>query len=350
MRTISEPSRLRLAAVGCGRVFERFYLPALERSPDWSLVGAVDDSADRLRWLSQRSPELPVAVSLAELADSVTVDAVLISTPPRTHCALAAEALRRGAHALIEKPMAVSPREAESLVRLARELGRRTFVGFNRRFRPSYAAVRERVRGLSSRRIRGITFELRTDPSAWGAMTNHRTDEGSGDAVLDDLASHQLDLVPWIVDRPVEEVRTRFESSGDATTAAIELRFRDGVVAHCRAAHAPGAAEWLELQLDDRTVTANAGGVTSTAAGLARPYLAARTNAAAVIRRLTGAPALTAETFERQIAAWAAALRGQGQPSDGCADGSAGERCVNLVDACRRSAAADGAWVGVSRT
>ena len=33
---------LRLAVIGCGRVFERFHHPALLRSADWTLVGAVD--------------------------------------------------------------------------------------------------------------------------------------------------------------------------------------------------------------------------------------------------------------------------------------------------------------------
>lgn len=339
MGSVRQP-RLRLVAVGCGRVFERFYLPALQRSSDWILVGGVDESADRLSWLRRSARGVALVRSLGDLSDALEVDAALISSPPGTHRALAADALRRGLHALIEKPMVVAPSESASLLALAGQAGRRVLVGFNRRFRPSYGALRERLRRLPPSRIRGISHELRTDPSRWGAVSH-------GGELLDDLASHQLDLVPWLVDRPVEEVSARVErQDAGAATAAIELRLAGGMLARCRAAHGSVAAEWLELNLEDRIIIANIGGMVSAGratAGLAHRYLAARATASSVWRRLIGAPAFTAETFVRQLEAWAAVLRGD---SDGiCADGAAGGRCVALVEACRQSAAARGAWI-----
>lgn len=342
MGSVRQP-RLRLVAVGCGRVFERFYLPALQRSSDWILIGGVDENADRLSWLRRSARGVALVRSLGDLSDALEVDAVLISSPPDTHRALAADALRRGLHALIEKPMVVAPSESASLLALAGQAGRRVLVGFNRRFRPSYGALRERLRRLPLSRISGISgisHELRTDPSRWGAVSH-------GGELLDDLASHQLDLVPWLVDRPVEEVSARVErQDAGAATAAIELRLAGGMLARCRAAHGSVAAEWLELNLEDRIIIANIGGMVSAGratAGLAHRYLAARATASSVWRRLIGAPAFTAETFVRQLEAWAAVLRGD---SDGiCADGAAGGRCVALVEACRQSAAARGAWI-----
>ena len=54
-----------------------------------------------------------------ELIDSGEVDAVAIVTPSSSHYPLAARALRRGIHVLVEKPMATSIDEAEELVKIA---------------------------------------------------------------------------------------------------------------------------------------------------------------------------------------------------------------------------------------
>jgi len=281
-----------------------------------------------------------MAGSLTELGSAAEVDAVLICSPPDTHCSLAAEALRRGAHVIIEKPMAVATREADSLVGLARQVGRKVFVGFNRRFRPQYEKLRRRLHERPQ--LRGISFELRTNPSRWSAVSPPA-------GLLEDLASHQLDLVPWIVDRPVREIRATLQQRDGTETANIELRFSDGLLGRCLAAHGTGSAEWLEIALEDRIVIAGLGGITSArraTAGVAQRYLAVRETAGAVYRRVTGTPAFTAETFARQLGAWAAALHGD--PTDACADGLAGPRCVALVDACRQSAGAGGGWVAVA--
>jgi predicted dehydrogenase len=340
---------IRLVAVGCGRVFERFHLPALRRSPDWILAGAVDRAAERLRWVGRLVPGAALAGSLGELNPGEPFDAVLVSTPPDTHCALASEVLRRGAHVLIEKPMALRPAEAASLLALGRGAGRQIWVGYNRRFRPAYARLRERLRTTPPERLHGVSYELRTAPAQWDALSgSHGIREREGD-LLDDIASHQLDLLPWLVGRPVEALRARHRRrDAEAVVVAIDLRFAGGLEGHCRAGHGPDSAERLEVRLADRTFIATQGAMaakTWAPTALVDRYLRGRTAAGSVVRRLTGAAGYTMETFDRQLAAWAAALRGAGTPS--AADGAAGARCVELVEACRRSLAVGGEWVSV---
>jgi len=339
--------RLRLAALGCGRVFERFHLPALLTSPDWELTAAVDPAGERLRWISGLRPGIAAAASLAELGADVHLDAVLVSSPPDTHCALGSEGLRRGAHALIEKPMALRPSEAASLLALARERGRQVWVGYNRRFRPAYLQLRERVRQAGPDRIRDIACDLYSTPLGWGAVSGYLTVPERGGDLLDDLASHQLDLVPWIVGRPVEEVRARFlRRDAHEVLAAIELRFAGGLVGRCRAGHGAGALERLQVRLDDRVLLASPAG-SSAARRVPRRwverYLALRTTLGNAGRRLGRRPGYTVESFAGQLAAWAGAIRGGG--ASVAADGAAGARCVELVEACRHSLAVGGAWV-----
>lgn len=330
-------------------MFERFHLPALQRTSDWSLVAAVDPSADRRRWVSRLAPGAALAAVLGDLGDEIGLDAVLISSPPDTHCAVAAEVLRRHAHVLVEKPMALRAAEAASLVQVAGAAGRRILVGFNRRFRPGYRRLRDRLRGVPAAEIRDLRYTLRTTPQQWGALTDYLSLPERGGGLLDDVGSHQLDLLPWLVSRPVAAVRATLARTQDAAaTATIDLRFADGLEARCEAVHGGGSVELLEVRVRGRKMLVSLGGLAVASWApepLMRGSLAARGLLGSAWRRVRGVPGYSHDTFARQFAAWAEALRGR--PAPDVADGAAGARCVELVEACRRSAAVGGAWVTV---
>lgn len=338
-----------MVIVGCGRVVERFHQPALRGSDAWTVVGAVDVRPARLRWIAGLFPGVPVADSLGGLPDLGALDAVLVATPPESHCALGAEVLRRGAHLLMEKPLALQPTEAASLVTLAREARRQIWVGYNRRFRPAYRRLRGRLDDLPPGRIRRLEFDLHTDPRKWDAVARSSADPEQRGGLIDDLASHQLDLVPWLLQRPVESVRARYlRREPDATVVEIDLRLPGGIEARCRAGHGSRQAEHLVVELDDRVLVAAAGGLVSAPHGaerLARRWLSARGAAEAVHRRLTGRGKITLETIRHQHEEWASALRGQVSADAAAADGLAGARCLALTEAARHSLAAGGAWV-----
>jgi predicted dehydrogenase len=340
---------LRLAIVGCGRVVERFHQPALRTSEAWKVVGAVDVRPARLRWIEGVLPGVPVAESLGALPDPEAIDAVLVATPPESHCALGAEVLHRGAHLLMEKPLALQPGEAASLVALARERNRQIWVGFNRRFRAGYRSLRRRLEGLPPGRLRGLEFDLHTDPSRWNAIARAPAEPEQRGGLIDDLASHQLDLVSWLIQRPVESVCARYlHREAGAAVVEIGLRFAGGMEARCRAGHGTRQAEYMVADLGDRVLVASPGGITSASRGLvsvALRWLSARATIDAVQRRAARRPPATADTIRQQHNEWAAAIRGGPAASSIAADGHAGARCMALTEAARHSLAGGGAWV-----
>jgi predicted dehydrogenase len=335
---------LSVAAVGCGRVFGRFHLPALRTLAGWSVVALIDPRPERRRWAEKELPGVLTLDALASLPDRLIPDAVLITTSPDSHFGVAQEALLRGAHVLIEKPMVLQPSEAASLVALAHSVRRQIRVGFNRRFRPAYTALRELLAATPREQMRSATFELCSNPRDWQPISGYPR-------LLDDIASHQLDLLPWLFDRPVSQVRAKYaEQNAKATVMSIDLLFADGLEASCRTGHQERFVERLEVVLDGRRLLAGPAGLHSsgsTSTGLARRYFGARALARAVARKISGRPSDTADTFRRQFVAWECALR-TGHEAGGQAmgaDGEAGARSVALVEACRRSVALEGAWV-----
>ena len=169
--------------------------------------------------------------------------------------------------------------------------------------------------------------------------------------MLEDIASHQLDLIPWMLRLPVEGVRARYERR-DALGSIMDigLRFAGGVEARCRAGHLPASRERLVVVLDDHQLVATTSSLASSRGapvGLVTRYLGIRAFATSAAARIARRPSQTQETFGRQLAAWAEALR-TGKGVEGVADGRKGARCVAVVESCRRSLALGGGWVAVS--
>lgn len=113
--------RLRVAVVGAGYV-AGYHLAALKRLDFVDIVGLCDLDTTAAQALATRFGVPVVARQLADLAGE-RPDAVYVLTPPASHCALALQALDMGCHVLVEKPMAESVAECETMIARAKEKG-----------------------------------------------------------------------------------------------------------------------------------------------------------------------------------------------------------------------------------
>jgi predicted dehydrogenase len=157
--------------------------------------------------------------TLAALLDHV--DAAVIVVPTRAHYDVAQEALQRGVHLLIEKPIAATLEQADALVSLAREKGALLQIGHVERFNRAVRAAMpylEKPRFVESERL---------------APFNPR---GTDVAVVLDLMIHDIDLVHALVRDRVADVRAvgvGVLTQVDMTNAWLE--FEGGAVANIKA-------------------------------------------------------------------------------------------------------------------
>jgi len=100
------------------------------------LVAACDPAAEAAERIAERFGIPAVFHDLGALLRDVRPDVVHILTPPGTHAASAIAAMEAGAHVLVEKPMAVTTREAEAMIAAAARTGRSLCVDHNRWFDP----------------------------------------------------------------------------------------------------------------------------------------------------------------------------------------------------------------------
>jgi phthalate 4,5-cis-dihydrodiol dehydrogenase len=97
---------LRLGAVGLGRAFT-LMLPTFVTDPRIALVAAADPRAEA-RTRFEREFGGRSYASVEALCDDEDVDVVYIATPHQFHAEHATIAARRGKHALVEKPLALT--------------------------------------------------------------------------------------------------------------------------------------------------------------------------------------------------------------------------------------------------
>ena len=340
-------ARLGMSVVGCGQAFLRLHLPALRRSPDWDLEAICDSSQQSRDRAALLVPGAQIYSTAEVLFSSVESDAVIVATPPETHRDLMRHALAAGLHVLVEKPAALEVEDAEAMLQAAETSDLVVVIGFNRRFRRPYRRLYRVLREGTATEFRAIRFQTHADMNEWAPM---RIGDGSQDiarAVLHDVASHQLDLVTWLTATPVRRARVLSVDGRRGTDVCVsyELQLSDRLVARCEAAYARRYHEELYVETAQDLYVVHPGGLVSGRnQGRARKILE-RTGTLARLAfcKTTGRPNLTAESFDRQLAAFAEAIRGQSQ-SAGTSVAS-GWLTTRGLEACWKSFREGGKWI-----
>jgi predicted dehydrogenase len=344
-----ESGPLRLGVLGCGKVFERFHLPALRGIPDWHLVTIYDPSSQRREWVQHACPNIRLAESPMEFLQEFGLDAVLISSPPETHFSLVTRALKAGLHVLVEKPMALELSEAMAMLDTARRVNKHLCVGFTRRFRRPYLQLRNRLKKVPAHSIEGAEFKLTFDPENWSAVTDYLGENNRGGGVLDDVASHQLDLLPWLFDQPGEaaKVVTWDNMEGRKVSCAFQFKLKNGLIIDCFAGHTDKYQERLEVRLKDRLIHTYPYGILEFR-GEPRALLRFHSKlwqfAHLVFCKLAHKPTVTSESFVIQLKAFASIVQ-HGESEFEAADADSGVRCLQAISACRQSLKNGGTWI-----
>lgn len=171
---------LRVGMVGLGNIAQKAWLPVLANAQGWLLAGAFSPNQSKARPICD-SWRIPLYATLESLISDC--DAVFVHTSTATHFSIVRQLLLAGKDVCVDKPLAATLAEAEQLVTLAQQRGRKLMVAFNRRFAPRYLELKG-LNNLASLR-----------------MDKHRSDSvGPHDlffTLLDDYL-HVVDTALWL--------------------------------------------------------------------------------------------------------------------------------------------------------
>jgi len=138
---MSTQPRLRVAIVGCGRIAQT-HAGYLRQTPRAELVGACDLSPASRESFTNRW-QVPTFASVDEMIDAARPQAVHVVTPPSSHAPLAVQLLDAGLHVMIEKPMAFTVAEVDTMLAAAQRNQRHLTANHNRWFDPVVQAARQ---------------------------------------------------------------------------------------------------------------------------------------------------------------------------------------------------------------
>jgi predicted dehydrogenase len=185
---------VRWGVVGLGGVVVDSVAPGILASPGSRLVACA--SRDPVKGLEVARPfgAERVYATHGELLADPEVDVVYIATPNALHKEAVLAAARAGKHVLCEKPLALSVADAREMGAACADAGVILRVAFQIRLEGMLHRVREIVRAGELGELRSIAFE-RTAPLTQRGEWRHDLKQGG---VLFDVATHLLDLVPWL--------------------------------------------------------------------------------------------------------------------------------------------------------
>jgi len=186
----------------------------LARHPLVKSLHLAEIRPERLEELKAKLKPASASADYKPLLANREIEAVYISaTPESTHYPITRDALNAGKHVFLEKPIAMSLKEADELIALAKNKGLKFTIGYSQRFNPKYAYVRKCIRdGTIGKPVtalvsRHITRMLGTKISGRSKLSP---------AAME--ATHDLDFVFWCLE-PAKPVRVYSQQNYGAMRA-----------------------------------------------------------------------------------------------------------------------------------
>ena len=159
--------QLKVLVVGCGNMGTS-HARAYHQLPDFEIVGLVSRGPESREKLSKELGGLPTFGDFETALAQSQPDVVSINTYPETHAEYATKSLKAGAHVFLEKPLANTVAEAQSIVDLATKMNKKLVIGYILRVHPAWAKFTEIARTLGKPLVMRMNLNQQSCGSEWG--------------------------------------------------------------------------------------------------------------------------------------------------------------------------------------
>ena len=220
---MAAPDLLRVAIIGFGHWGPNYARILSGTMSGARLTACAEPSAGRLAAFESQYPAARAYADYHRLLRDGDVDAVIVATPTSTHREVTEDCLRAGAHVLVEKPLASTVADAESMIAVAHETQKVLMVGHTFLFNPAVRAIKGYIDEGRLGKIRYLYFQrtglgpIRQDVNA-----------------LWDLAPHDLSMLRyWLGTDPVDLVARgeAYLKSGTEDVVFVTLNYPNQVLA-----------------------------------------------------------------------------------------------------------------------
>lgn len=183
--------------IGAGGIADRRTIPGMQLANNAELIAVMQPDLHKASMLCKKHGAKRAYDDEAALLCDDEIDAVYIASPVAFHAKQAIMAADAGKHVLIEKPIALTVQEAETIARHCREKGVKAAAGFMMRFGSYALAMKEAVlSGKIGNLVSAYAQFTCYYPDIPGSWRQDKSKSGGG--ALMDMGIHCIDLVQFI--------------------------------------------------------------------------------------------------------------------------------------------------------
>ncbi len=219
--TRSATGPLRIAFIGAGGI-AGMHMDLLSEMKDVQLVGLADVNKKGMEQKAEQFKIDPAHcyTDWKAMLKAVRPDAVSVCTPNGLHAPATIDALKAGAHVIVEKPMAMNAKEAQAMVDAAKKYGRKLVIGFQFRYSPKTQFLKNAVDDGAFGKVlyaRVQALRRRGIPN-WGVFGRKEL-QGGGPMI--DIGVHAMEAAHYTMGspRPVAAVGQTFTYMGNRQAA-----------------------------------------------------------------------------------------------------------------------------------
>ena len=226
---VPHDGKAAIGFIGAGNFAQGFLLPTLKENA--TLIAVANQSGASAEDAKSKFGFERASTNSKDVIDASDVNTIFIAMRHGEHATLAAQALRAGKNAFVEKPLALNYEELREVAAAYQASGQKLMVGFNRRFAPLVKKMKAFFDEIAPRMI---FYRINAGPLPRSHWTQDET-EGGGRIIGE--VCHFIDTAAYLTgDAMPRSVFAKSISTGradavDHDTVSIAVEYDDGSVA-----------------------------------------------------------------------------------------------------------------------
>ncbi|MCL5674879.1 MAG: Gfo/Idh/MocA family oxidoreductase [Candidatus Omnitrophica bacterium] len=211
--------KLKVGIIGAGGISQVAHIPNFQKIEETEVACICDINKEKLDAIADKF-KIPGKFTRWEDVIKEQLDIVVIASPNVFHKEQAVQSMENGKHVLCEKPLALTGKEADEIIKTAKKTGKKFMGAFPQRFTSHAYVIKKMVEKGEFGNIyyaKASYLRRRGIPGLGGWFTTKKL---SGGGPLLDVGVHILDLVVYLMGCPEPEtvMGTTFNKFKDSAT------------------------------------------------------------------------------------------------------------------------------------
>lgn len=199
---------IKYALIGCGRISPNHIAAAVKNNLKIvALCDLIESKAINIKLNQNLEDSVKIYTDYKKMIEKEKIDLIAIATESGNHAKIAKYCIEKGVHLIIEKPIALSLKDADEIIELSNENNVVVSACHQNRFNKSIQKIREAIDGNRLGKLFYGTAHIR-----WNRQENYYkqaswrgTWENDGGALMNQCI-HNIDLLRWIMGNEIDEV------------------------------------------------------------------------------------------------------------------------------------------------